>query len=90
MKYKVSIKKGVKPAKLPKLEQETLLALIEDLKANGPVQTGWRNFSKLATRKDSVDYHCHLTYHWVACWTHFKDTIEIEVYYAGSREKAPY
>jgi hypothetical protein len=26
----------------------------------------------------------------VACWTCRKDEIVIEVYYAGSREKAPY
>ena len=35
-------------------------------------------------------YHCHLTYRYVACWTWNKGTIEIEVYYVGSREKAPY
>ena len=34
------------------------------------------------------EYHCHLSYHWVACWRHEKETIEIEVYYAGSRENA--
>ena len=31
-----------------------------------------------------------LTYRHVACWTFRKGEIEIEVYYVGSREKAPY
>ena len=37
-----------------------------------------------------TEYHCHLAYSWVACWRHEKYTITIEVYYAGSRENAPY
>lgn len=35
-------------------------------------------------------YHCHLSYHWVACWQETVKGIELEVYYAGSRENAPY
>jgi hypothetical protein len=35
-------------------------------------------------------YHCHLSNKWVACWKNEKDSIIIEVYYAGSRENAPY
>jgi hypothetical protein len=31
-----------------------------------------------------------LAQRWVACWRWEKGEIEIEVYYAGSREKAPY
>jgi hypothetical protein len=31
-----------------------------------------------------------LNYRYVACWTCRKNEIEIEVYYVGSREKAPY
>jgi hypothetical protein len=46
----------------------------------------WQNYSKLGEN----EYHCHLTYHYVACWRHEKETITIEVYYAGSREDAPY
>ncbi len=38
----------------------------------------------------NLEYHCHLTYRYGACWSCEKDEIEIEVYYAGSREKAPY
>jgi len=37
-----------------------------------------------------IEYHCHLTYHYVACWRHEKETIILEVYYVGSREDAPF
>jgi hypothetical protein len=36
------------------------------------------------------EYHCHLAHKWVACWRIREGEIEIEVYYAGSRENAPY
>ena len=49
-------------------------------------QPTWKNYSKLGKNK----YHCHLNYRHVACWTAEKETITIEVYYVGSREKAPY
>ena len=32
----------------------------------------------------------HLNYRYVACWNYRQGKIEIEVYYVGSREKAPY
>lgn len=48
--------------------------------------TEWPNFSKLARR----EYHCHLSYSWVVCWRVEPETMEIEVYYAGSPENAPY
>lgn len=88
MKYKVSIKKKVNRGltKLPKNVQQLLFLLIEDLISDGPVQKGWKNFSPLGKGK----YHCHLTYHHVACWTSNEGKIEIEVYYVGTREKAPY
>ena len=59
--------------------------LIEDLAAKGPVQPEWSNHSKLG--KDA--YHCHLAFRWVACWYHEANSVQIEVYYAGSREDAP-
>jgi len=61
-------------------------ALLADLAESGPVQTSWRNYSKLGPNK----YHCHLNYHYVACWTNVNGTLMIEVYYVGSRENAPY
>ena len=88
MAYEVRIKK---PAlknlrKAPVRVQEKFTFLLEDLTQHGPVQPNWPNYSKLAEDK----YHCHLTYHWVACWTWEEGSIEMEVYYVGTREKAPY
>ncbi len=75
--------------KMPKAGQLDFYDLIEDLKANGPIQKGWPNFSPLDANK--TRFHCHLDYRWVACWSVLPDgDLEIEVYYAGSREKAPY
>ena len=56
---------------------------------NGPETPKWPNYSKLGR----MTYHCHLkkgrpTY--VACWTANKKNKIIEVYYAGTHEKAPY
>ena len=88
MIYHVRIKKKVARGlkKLPQHVQKILFMLIEDLKADGPIQKSWQNFSPLAKNQ----YHCHLTHRYVACWTHNEGEIEIEVYYVGSREKAPY
>ncbi len=88
MTYDVKIKKKIARGllKLPADVQKLLFLLIEDLKADGPIQKTWHNFSSLGGNK----YHCHLNYRYVACWTHNKGEIEIEVYYVGSREKAPY
>jgi hypothetical protein len=72
--------------RMPSGMQDKLGNLVEDLKLGGPVQTMWPNYSKLSLNK----YHCHLSYKWVACWYHEKGTVRIEVYYAGSRENAPY
>ena len=88
MKYRIKIKKKVTRGlkKLPKKIQKLLFLLIEDLKADGPIQKSWQNFSPLEENK----FHCHLTYRYVACWAWRQGEIEIEVYYVGSREKAPY
>jgi mRNA-degrading endonuclease RelE of RelBE toxin-antitoxin system len=88
MAFEVRIQKKVARGllKLPPDVKKLLFLLIEDLKADGPIQKSWRNFSSLGGNK----YHCHLNYRYVACWTHNKGEIEIEVYYVGSREKAPY
>lgn len=86
--YKVLIKRKVlrQIQRIPKHAQQKFRNLVEDLETNGPMQPTWPNFSKL----DSNQYHCHLTYHWVACWSYTKNTVTIEVYYVGSRENAPY
>ena len=88
MKYRVTMKRKVLKAvsRLPKNEQKRLALLVDDLTEDDPAQPGWLNFSKLSKQ----EYHCHLSRKWVACWRNEKETIEIEVYYAGSRENAPY
>ena len=86
--YDIRLKKKVEKnaKKMPSNAQEKLNQLIEDLSEKGPIRAEWPNYSKLGTDQ----YHCHLSHSWVACWRHEKNTIIIEVYYAGSRENAPY
>jgi hypothetical protein len=89
MAYVIIIKKAVKKNlwKLPLKVQQRFEALAVALRDGGPTgPNGWQNYSKLNDNK----YHCHLTFHYVACWRHEKRTITIEVYYVGSREDAPY
>lgn len=65
-----------------------LLAL--DLQKNGPQLSDWPHYGPLGKEH----FHCHLrkgrpTY--VACWRIVdKQTKQIEVYYVGSHEGAPY
>jgi mRNA-degrading endonuclease RelE of RelBE toxin-antitoxin system len=88
MRYQVQIRKKVERGlrKLPSDVQKLFFLLVAELQSDGPIQKSWRNFSALG--KDR--YHCHLNYRYVACWTCRNNEIEIEVYYVGSREKAPY
>ncbi len=58
----------------------------EDLQGKRPIRKKWRNFSKLSGN----EYHRHLSYPWVACWRIEKQVLEIEAYYAGSRQNAPH
>ena len=93
--YIVRIKRkiGKSFVDLPKSDQEKLKLLILELKEKGPIRSKWPKFSSLDGKRSKATkrrYHCHLSYSWVACWTHEKKTIEIEVTYAGSRENAPY
>ena len=86
--YKVVIRKRAAKGieKMPKIAQVTMGNLIEDLQEDGPILKAWSNFGKIGINK----YHCHLTHKWVACWEYYENQILIEVYYAGSRENAPY
>ena len=87
MVYKVIINKEKKVfEKLPLHIRKALLVLVDELREEGPIQKEWYNFSDLGKDK----YHCHLARSWVACWESKKDSLLIEVYYAGSRENAPY
>jgi hypothetical protein len=71
---------------MPLKIQKSIGNLFEDLQSNGPIRTDWPNFSKLS----EGTFHCHLAYKWVVCWHCEKNSNIIEVYYAGSRENAPY
>lgn len=73
--------------KLPKRERDILVLLVQDLQLRGATLPDWHNYSKLSP----TTYHCHLTYKWVACWRVEDGELKlIEIYYAGSREDAPY
>jgi hypothetical protein len=73
--------------KLAGREKDVLALLVRDLELRGPALPGWRNYSKLGPDL----YHCHLSYRWVACWRMENAGLNlIEIYYAGSRENAPY
>ena len=82
VKYKVVMSNRVRriSERMPKRMQDRLDILVKDLEENGAFRKNWPNFSELGANR----------YHWVACWLWEKGTIEIEVYYAGSRENAPY
>ncbi len=86
--YTVFVKRKITRVleKLPRTVQLLFRDLRDELETEGPIQAEWKNFSALA---DGA-YHCHLGYRHAACWRCEKDTIEIEVYYVGSREGAPY
>jgi len=87
-KFKVLVKRKIekKLIKLPKDVQKKFNLLTKDLRDIGPVLPHWPNYSKL----EGDTFHCHLGYSWAACWRNEKGSIIIEVYYVGSREKAPY
>ncbi|MGE0269260.1 MAG: type II toxin-antitoxin system RelE/ParE family toxin [Candidatus Omnitrophota bacterium] len=88
MMYEVKIKRKLERQlnHLPGHIQHTFFELVDDLRKSGPVQPSWPNYGKLSDR----EYHCPLTYRYVACWRYDKGAVLIEVYYVGSREKAPY
>lgn len=73
---------------LSKTAHKAFTLLLAEL-SFGPEKPTWPRYSKLSKEK----YHCHLkkgrpTY--VACWRVNKKLKLIEVYYAGTHEKAPY
>ena len=84
--------------KLSTRAKEALRLLVEDLKTQGPFPgKGWPHYSKLKAQKGQANEdrrHCHLirgkpTY--VCCWVVIDNKLkQIEVYYVGTHEKAPY
>jgi hypothetical protein len=72
--------------KLPDDVQDVFWLLVDELRAKGAIRKDWDNFSSLGRHR----YHCHVKRKHVACWMWIKGSIFIEIYYAGSREGAPY
>jgi mRNA-degrading endonuclease RelE of RelBE toxin-antitoxin system len=76
--------------RLPVKVKESLVDLIRDIEADGPVRGNWPNYSRLSDNR----HHCHIkkgrpTY--VAIWeVTRKDIRLVEVIYAGTHEKASY
>jgi len=87
-KYQVVVCKAAlkRIQKAPSRVQIRFASLLDDLRNKGPYRSDWPNYSPLGDDR----YHCHLGFSWAACWTYSKDILTIEVYYAGSRESAPY
>lgn len=50
--WKVELSKAAAKSalKMPKRDQDSLRALIEDLKVEGPIQPSWPNYSKLGQK----------------------------------------
>ncbi len=86
--YNVVIRKSAVKTirKMPPHIRRVVPLLMEDLREYRSPWQQWPHYSRIG--KDR--FHCHLAFQWVACWTCSEATMTIEVYYAGSREKAPY
>lgn len=75
---------------LSKKALKSFAFLIVELQTLGPYRSDWPYYTKM-NGKD--DYHCHIEKgnpHYVVCWLLNKKDKSIEVYYAGTHEKAPY
>jgi hypothetical protein len=88
MSFNVRVQKKAQKeiAKAPTFVRAKFANLLLDLEGSGPIQSRWPHFSKLG----KITYHCHLADKWVACWRNESRSLLVEVYYAGSRESAPY
>jgi hypothetical protein len=77
-------------AELPLRVQQSLVALIRDIEAQGPVRGNWPNYSRLGATR----HHCHIkkgrpTY--VAVWdVREHRTRFVEMTYVGTHAHAPY
>lgn len=93
-KWTINILGQAKKARkeLSKAASESYSFLLIELEQLGPYRSNWPNYTK--TKGSNEDYHCHIekgrpTY--VACWRIIDKKQKIlEVYYAGTHEKAPY
>ena len=91
MSWKVELhrKAEKQAAALPRKVLDILFELMKEIRITGPIRGNWPNYGKLTGNR----HHCHLkkgkpTY--VAVWTEDKESITVEIIYAGTHEKAPY
>jgi len=92
MSWTVTLSRKVRKqtVRLPEKVGKSLVALIRDIEALGPVRGNWPNYSRLGVDR----HHCHIkkgspTY--IAVWEEKDKSIKfVEVTYAGTHEKAPY
>jgi mRNA-degrading endonuclease RelE of RelBE toxin-antitoxin system len=86
--YTIVIPKKIRRSveKLPDDVQDVFWLLVDVLREKGAIRKEWKNFSDLGKDK----YHCHVQRKYVVCWKWKKKSVVIDVYYAGSREGAPY
>jgi hypothetical protein len=71
----------------PENVQKVMRLLDHDIRMKGPVRGDWDNYGWL---HQTQEYHCHLTYRYVACWRANEKEKKVEVTYVGTRENAPY
>jgi mRNA-degrading endonuclease RelE of RelBE toxin-antitoxin system len=80
-------------ADLPLDIQTSFWLLVKEITQQGPVRFNWPHYSRLHPKHEDR-HHCHIksgrpTY--VVCWEVKDKRIKfVEVYYAGTHEKAPY
>jgi hypothetical protein len=79
-------------SRLPTGVCDSFILLAKEIEEGVPIRGNWRNFSRL-DRAGKIVYHCHIksgrpTY--VACWKVDKKLKQVEIYYVGTHEKAPY
>ncbi len=95
MRWRVELSKRVEKAvvDLPLEVQSAFWLLVKEVSQHGPLRFNWSHYGRLHPKQDNR-YHCHIkagrpTY--VVCWEVKDKRIKlVEVYYAGTHEKAPY
>jgi mRNA-degrading endonuclease RelE of RelBE toxin-antitoxin system len=78
---------------LPNAINDTLFVLKDELEVEGPVQTEWHHYGRLAGKKREY-HHCHLNKghpRYVAVWV-VEDRVKqiIEICFADTHEKVDY
>jgi len=80
---------------MPEKIRERMTVLAKEISVSGPIRKNWHNFGNLEGKGLSDNaYHCHLkkgkpTY--VSCWYIMnKELKNVEVFYVGTHENAPY